>query len=334
MRTSVKKIAAIVGAMVATASVAPAANAANDGLVQSVISIQNFVLQNAAGVTLDATTDFGAIAVFDRAQVTANLNGVSLSQTVPVASYTPPLDLAQQCIGPGCVFGQNDYTQHTILPTSTYSRSDMQLVGVLINGLPPETPPASSNLLSEVSIIGSGAGLASSLGGTSGSVIFTAANDGIQVRIKFDANSWMIAYVNPALSGQAAQSFNFDLVDQTTGLSVFNWSPNGQAGGIDGGTEIADPLNLNRNLNANLISNGPFCQPGVAPCPVPGAGAFLSFEALTNPLVAGRQYVLSFAQTTSANLVVLVPEPDSLALFGAMFIALGVGARVAKRRAS
>lgn len=345
MHTNLKKIAAVMGVVFATAGIAPTAHAVNEGLVQSVISIQNFVLEKGGGGILNAATDFvpGGFIIADDASVSATLNGINVQSSNPAAPPSPPLDLVQACVGPGCTFGANDYTQHTLAPTSNFARSDMQLEGVLIDGIPAVPGPgnepfgAKANLVSEVSLISNGAGSANTTSGTSGTVTFALAQAG-GVRIKFDANSWMIAYVNPAVIGRASQSLSFNLVEAATGNTVFQWAPGGSvsAGSITGGTEIADPLNLNRTLNANAVSNGPFCQPNIPGCsPVPGAGAFLSFEALTDPLAAGVQYVLTFSQTTTSTLTVLVPEPDSLALFGAMFIALGFGARVAaKRRAA
>jgi len=338
MTPKLTKTVALIGAAVATIGVASNSTAwANSGEVQADVQIRNFALyNNATGLILNAAPggDFSAFLALDDASVSATLNGANAPQNLSVvaAPPSPPLDLAQAHIG--SPYGQNDFTQHTAPPAGYFARSDQQLKGVIVAGIPAvpgpgnEPTPASSNLVSEVGLNGAGSGTAHTTSGTAGTVIFTPANNGIQVKILFDANSWLYAQLTPALQGRASQSLSFDLIDTTTGTEVFTWTPDGGAGGIVGGTQISDALSLNNGVGADAISNGPNCRP--LSCVSAG---FLTYEAITNPLLAGHKYQLTFSQTTTANLTV-IPEPDSLALLGAVFAALGIVGGVWKRRVS
>jgi PEP-CTERM motif len=306
MKLKLNKLAALV-AVTLGVTAAPSAFAVPEAMGQAVRQLSNFAFfNNSTNTVLNAVT----------ASTSATLNGVTIGQTGNAMPVAPPADFLQKCLGT-CGFAENDYTTHTAPVTGTFSRSDMRLQGVVVDGIPTVSSPAASSLVAETQIDGSGTGNAQTTSGTGGVFTFTPANNGLQVRIDFNANDWLYAYVNPQFDAFASTSLSFTLRNVTTSTTVFSWAPDGASGGITGGTELFDPCSLNNTVSSNLL------LPGI---PI-SATCTGFFSALTPVLVAGNVYQLSFAETTTANATVQIPEPGSLAMVGAALVALGIARR-------
>ncbi|HEV7815279.1 MAG TPA: EDSAP-1 family PEP-CTERM protein, partial [Janthinobacterium sp.] len=79
------------------------------------------------------------------------------------------------------------------------------------------------------------------------STTFVVGQPGATLNFRFDAHPYLEAYLsaNAARTSQAEGSLalNISIID-STGKVVFNWAPDGVAGGLLGGTESADAFTL------------------------------------------------------------------------------------------
>ena len=97
---------------------------------------------------------------------------------------------------------------------------------------------------------------------------------------------------------------------------LFQWTPDGQSGGIMGGVETLDPFSLNLGIGSNVTYS-------------PGAG---SFSAGTKTFAAGT-YSMNINMSNAVN-VSAVPVPPALPLFGSGVLALAALARCRRARMS
>lgn len=186
---------------------------------------------------------------------------------------------------------------------------------------------------------------------TTFNVGFTAGPNAV-LNFAFDANALLKAvlttppdYIFPS-QADASISVSFAIRDNVTGQNVFQWAPDGTAGGITGGTELRDSFSLNTNVAALPGSPGPFtyvkglsnvagdCQVGTFATGI-GLLAGGCFNATTTlQFVDGRAYNLSISMTevTNQQLTTTIPEIDSVAGTGALTLLAGAMALVGDRR--
>lgn len=158
---------------------------------------------------------------------------------------------------------------------------------------------------------------------------FEIADDAV---FNFDFNA--DPYLEVAISADAGvpSTANAELnviitITDDNGGTVFSWSPNGQAGGITGGTENADPFSLNESIEVS--SAGATQSYGnAAPSGNVSPGAFGVFSASTDILGAGT-YTISLDMSSLINVTTAtaVPQPGVLALMGLGLAGLGFSRR-------
>jgi hypothetical protein len=149
---------------------------------------------------------------------------------------------------------------------------------------------------------------------------FSLANNQA-VTVAFNAINHLIAAVSAGeLLGSTARStsgWTVDVRDQAGNL-VFEWSPNGQAGGIVGGVENADTCDLNRTVNAQIPN-----QTSQFDC----AGGVGNFSATTPVLLAAQLYTLGLRHTGATDVARRLPEPGSLLLLSTVLGGIGFVSR-------
>jgi hypothetical protein len=147
--------------------------------------------------------------------------------------------------------------------------------------------------------------------------------------LSFDFNAFK--YLQAALTadatipGSSAQAtLNVVVtINDALGNTVFSWAPDGQAGGITGGTETADAFSLNQNIQNVFPGTSPTSTSGLG-CTISavnmavGTGVgnlcFGNFAAFTNDLAPGA-YTLGLS-AKSSTAITSVPVPGTLALMG------------------
>ncbi|MFK7976873.1 MAG: EDSAP-1 family PEP-CTERM protein [Halioglobus sp.] len=117
-------------------------------------------------------------------------------------------------------------------------------------------------------------------------------------------------------------------ITDDNGGTVFSWSPDGQAGGIAGGTENLDPFSLNESIEVS--SAGAALSIGNAPTGNISPALFGMFSASTDVLSAGT-YTISLDMSSLINVTTsaaqAVPNPGVLGLMGLGLAGLGFSRR-------
>ena len=206
----------------------------------SVLDITNFTISR-GGVTLDFNTDFGGrITPTNTADVSASLNGVTLTDSRNGAGED--IDLQPVRVGNLGVpsYANNAYTAFTAPPVSSFALADQSQFGSPITGLVvggvPVTTPATASHAAYVSLDSAGDGSSTANNGLQAGFNF-ALNHGGPIDLTFDARAYLEATTNPSAifptNASSQYSLVFTIRDLAANTDIVVWKPDG-AGSVVG----------------------------------------------------------------------------------------------------
>lgn len=289
------------GAVVIAATGAPGAARA-DAFAQAILTIDNFRLLHSNGTPYTAS-DFALLDGTIDARATGQLNGVFASDAQSTAFGSGvSLDLAHQHAGNGLpARPENNFNPFPGAPGS-FGYADQRMAGSMIT-----TSMGAAGALvqtrADASLAANGSASGGSDVGTATTFSFSLGV-GEYMTIAFDALPFTQAFVNQgalaSTSASARLSWSITLLDLTTGATVFSFRP--------------DQLNSLADVSRTDGADG---ESTYAP-------GWLSFAATTDMLVAGDTYQVTISQSTLASALQSqkVPEPGTLAAFGAGLLAM------------
>jgi hypothetical protein len=302
----------MVTAAAAAMGLAAMGSARADTFASAILDINNFRLLHSNG-TAFSTADFSTLQGTNDAHATAALNGVfsNGASSLGILSGTTP-DVAQQCVGAPCPpLAENNFTPFASPPPSpgNFGYADQRLQGssIAINGNPAgahaQTRADAATIMNMQDASGN-----SDVGTSTTFQFALGASD--TMTIAFDATpytqAWVSAGAGQTSNANARLSWSINIVDLSTGLSVFSFAPN--------------------ELNGLSVVSRTDAAPGTSE--YNAALTMFSFSEVTPLLSAGTTYQITIQHNTLANaLQQEVPEPGTLAIVAAGLLSMSLLSR-------
>ena len=301
----------LVTAAAAALGLAAIGGAQASTFASAILDINNFRLLHSNG-TAFSNADFSVLTGTNDAHATASLNGVFANgaSSLGILSGTTP-DVAHQCVGAPCPpLGENNFTPFASPPPvpGNLGYADQNLTGssISINGGPAG---AHATTRADASTAMNSVASGNSDVGTSTTFQF-ALGVADTMTIAFDATPFAQAYVSAdagaTSNANARMSWSINILDLSTGLSVFSFAPN--------------------ELNGQSIVSRTDGLPGTST--YNAALATFGFSEITPLLAAGTTYQITIQHNTLANaLQQEVPEPGTLAIVAAGLLSMSLLSR-------
>ncbi len=256
-------------------------------------------------VSYDKVTNFGISSV---GTVSFSAFTVSSDSAYLGGSGTAsgnPSDAAASCIN--CSYS-NSFMSHGMGSAPGYSYGDAQISStsptILANVL------AGTGAASSIGEAGVFSDIAMASGSNTMSGTFTVSGLATVLSFGFMANPYLLTSVTNAGADSALAKMGMQISIFQGSTKIFDWTPDGQAGGIFGGVETADPFSLQTLLGDDASFT-------------PGAG---NFNAATGGLVAGTYKItikmLNEVDVTDSTGAASVPVPAALPLLGSGLLGL------------
>jgi hypothetical protein len=263
----------------------------------AILDINNFKISHANG-SVYRNTDFSKLVGVNDAHATASLNSVFASSS----AYGARPDVLHQCVGAPCpAFGENNFTPFAMTAPMGgnfgYADQRFQGSGISINGAPAG---AHTQTRADVATAyNKQFATSNSSVGSSNTMAFRLGSSDTMT-VSFDATPYAMAYLSPngraVTTANARISWSVNIVDLTTGLSVFTYAP----------TEINGLAQVSRthgSTGTSLYNSG---------------GTVFALHATSPLLMAGRDYQITVQHNTLVSAQQQeVPEPGSLVLAAA-----------------
>lgn len=258
--------------------------------------LQN-VLAASYAVSYDDITNFGVTAPGSVSFTTFTVSSDSAYLGGSGTASGNPADAGASCIN--CSYN-NSFTSHGIGSPPGYSYGDAKIFStspsILANVL------AGTGAASSIGEAGVFADLAMGSGSNTMSGTFTVSGLPSVLSFGFQANPYMLTSVTNSGSDSAVAKMAMQISIFQGTTKIFDWTPDGQTGGIFGGVETADPFSLQTLLGNDLTF-------------APGAG---NFSATTGALLAGTYKItikmLNEIDVTDTTGAASVPVPAALPL--------------------
>ena len=282
----------------ATLGLAGMGTASANTFASAILDINNFRLLHSNGAVY-RNTDFTRMVNVNDAHATASLNSVFVNAS---GSGVRP-DVAHQCVGAcGAMMMENSFAMNGSLfaAQGSFGYADQSFTGsgISINGA---AAGSHSQTRADVATMHNNQyATGNSSVGSSNTMAFTLGGSDTMT-VSFDATPYSMAYItpgsHPVTSAAARISWSINIVDLTTGNSVFNFAP----------PEINGRASVSRTHG----------QPGMSDYNT--GGTAFHFARATPLLQAGRNYQVTILHNTLVTALQQeeVPEPASLAIVGA-----------------